>query len=29
MLREMAMIRWNALLGRYNGPVRPIKRPAA
>lgn len=26
MLREMAIIRWNALLGRYNGPVRPIDR---
>ena len=29
MLREMAVIRWNALLGRYNGPVRPIARPMA
>jgi len=29
MLREMAMIRWNALTGRYNGPVRPIERPTA
>lgn len=29
MLREMAMIRWNALMGRYNGPVQPIKRPVA
>jgi len=29
MLREMAVIRWNALLGRYNGPVRPIERPTA
>jgi dolichyl-phosphate beta-glucosyltransferase len=29
MLREMSIIRWNALLGRYNGPVRPIARPAA
>jgi dolichyl-phosphate beta-glucosyltransferase len=28
MLREMAIIRWNALLGRYNGPVQPIDRPA-
>jgi dolichyl-phosphate beta-glucosyltransferase len=27
MLREMAIIRWNALLGRYNGDVQPIKRP--
>jgi dolichyl-phosphate beta-glucosyltransferase len=27
MLREVAIIRWNALLGRYNGPVQPIKRP--
>ncbi len=27
MLREMMIIRWNALLGRYNGPVQPIKRP--
>jgi glycosyltransferase involved in cell wall biosynthesis len=29
MLREMAIIRWNALMGRYNGPVRPIARPTA
>jgi glycosyltransferase involved in cell wall biosynthesis len=29
MLREMVIIRWNALLGRYNGPVQPIERPAA
>jgi dolichyl-phosphate beta-glucosyltransferase len=29
MLREMSIIRWNALMGRYNGPVRPIDRPAA
>jgi dolichyl-phosphate beta-glucosyltransferase len=29
MLREMAMIRWNALRGRYDGPVRPIDRSAA
>ena len=29
MLREMATIRWNALLGRYNGPVRPFGRPAS
>jgi hypothetical protein len=29
MLREMMIIRWNALRGRYNGPVRPIERPAA
>ena len=29
MLREMAIIRWNALLGRYNGPVEPIKRSKA
>jgi glycosyltransferase involved in cell wall biosynthesis len=28
MLREIAIIRWNALTGRYNGPVRPIERPA-
>ncbi|WP_263353033.1 dolichyl-phosphate beta-glucosyltransferase [Acidicapsa acidisoli] len=27
MLREMAIIRWNALLGRYNGPVRPVEWP--
>jgi dolichyl-phosphate beta-glucosyltransferase len=27
MLREMAIIRWNALRGRYNGPVLPIDRP--
>jgi dolichyl-phosphate beta-glucosyltransferase len=26
MLREMATIRWNALLGRYNGPITPIER---
>jgi dolichyl-phosphate beta-glucosyltransferase len=26
MLREMAIIRWNALLGRYNGDIKPIKR---
>ena len=29
MLREMAMIRWNALRGRYDGPIRPIDRNAA
>ena len=29
MLREMAIIRWNALLGRYNGPVQPIDRSKA
>jgi dolichyl-phosphate beta-glucosyltransferase len=29
MLREMAIIRWNALLGRYNGPIEPIQRPTA
>jgi glycosyltransferase involved in cell wall biosynthesis len=28
MLREMAIIRWNALLGRYNGDVKPIERSA-
>ncbi len=28
MLREMAIIRWNALLGRYNGTVKPINRSA-
>ena len=28
MLQEMAMIRWNALLGRYDGPVQPIERPS-
>jgi len=27
MLQEMVIIRWNALLGRYNGDVQPIKRP--
>ena len=27
MLREMIVIRWNAMLGRYNGPVQPIDRP--
>jgi glycosyltransferase involved in cell wall biosynthesis len=27
MLREVAVIRWNALLGRYNGPIRQIERP--
>ncbi len=27
MLREMAMIRWNALLGKYGGPVHQIERP--
>ena len=26
MLREMMIIRWNALLGRYNGPVDEIER---
>jgi dolichyl-phosphate beta-glucosyltransferase len=26
MLREMAIIRWNALLGRYDGDIKPIKR---
>jgi hypothetical protein len=26
MLREMAIIRWNALLGRYNGPIEPVNR---
>jgi dolichyl-phosphate beta-glucosyltransferase len=26
MMREIAAIRWNALLGRYNGPVRPPER---
>ena len=28
MLREMAIIRWNALLGRYSGDIRPIERSA-
>jgi glycosyltransferase involved in cell wall biosynthesis len=28
MLREMAIIRWNALLGRYDGNVKPIERSA-
>ena len=28
MLREMAIIRWNALLGRYSGKIRPIERSA-
>lgn len=27
MLREMAIIRWNALLGRYNGPITAVERP--
>jgi len=26
MLREMAIIRWNALMGRYDGNVQPIRR---
>jgi dolichyl-phosphate beta-glucosyltransferase len=26
MLQEMAMIRWNALRGRYNGPITPVER---
>ena len=26
MLREMAIIRWNALTGKYGGAVQPIKR---
>ena len=29
MLREMMVIRWNALTGKYDGVVKPIKRPAA
>jgi len=29
MLREMATVRWNAMLGRYSGPIRPIERPTA
>jgi dolichyl-phosphate beta-glucosyltransferase len=29
MMREIAAIRWNALLGRYNGPVRPVERRSA
>jgi len=29
MLREMVIIRWNALTGKYGGVVQPIKRPAA
>jgi len=28
MLREMAVIRGNASMGRYNGPVQAIRRPA-
>ena len=28
MLREMAIIRWNAFVGRYNGDVRPLERHA-
>ena len=28
MLQEMAIIRWNALLGRYNGDVQPVERAA-
>ena len=27
MLREMAIIRRNASMGRYNGPVQPVRRP--
>jgi hypothetical protein len=27
MLREMMIIRRNALMGRYNGPVQPLDRP--
>ncbi len=27
MLREMALIRWNALMGRYNGTIQQIERP--
>ncbi|HEX4322148.1 MAG TPA: hypothetical protein VHZ52_14645 [Acidobacteriaceae bacterium] len=26
VVREMALIRWNALWDRYDGPVRPIDR---
>jgi glycosyltransferase involved in cell wall biosynthesis len=26
MLKELAIVRWNALLGRYSGPVRAIQR---
>jgi dolichyl-phosphate beta-glucosyltransferase len=29
MLREMGQIRWNALRGKYDGAVKPIKRPVA
>jgi len=29
MLREMAVIRWNALMGRYDGAVNPVQRPTA
>ncbi len=29
LLREMAIIRRNASMGRYNGPVQPIRRPVA
>ena len=27
MLREMMIIRWNALMGRYNGVIHPVERP--
>jgi len=27
MLREMAVIRWNALMGRYDGAIQPVQRP--
>ena len=29
MLREMALIRWNALVGRYDGAIQPVQRPTA
>jgi dolichyl-phosphate beta-glucosyltransferase len=29
MLREMLIIRWNALVGRYNGAIHPIQRPTS
>ena len=29
MLREMMIIRWNMLLGRYDGAIQPIERPTS
>ncbi len=29
MLREMAVIRWNAVLGRYDGTIYPVQRPTS